>query len=106
MFSPSQADVRRFFCSIYAKAQAGHALQAIETIANLWIDEHPEYHADLADVDAALAAIPTMLPDDAEVRAEVLAKVRHVAYATGEATGQRAKNLARIEALLGPVEWS
>ncbi|MBK7053054.1 MAG: DUF1841 family protein [Rhodoferax sp.] len=57
MFSPSQADVRRFFCSIYAKAQAGHALQAIETIANLWIDEHPEYHADLADVDAALAAM-------------------------------------------------
>ena len=57
MFSPSQADVRRFFCSIYAKAQAGHALQAIETIANLWINEHPEYHADLADVDAALAAM-------------------------------------------------
>ncbi|MBP9060198.1 MAG: DUF1841 family protein [Rhodoferax sp.] len=57
MFSPSQADVRRFFCSIYAKAQAGHALQAIEKIANLWINEHPEYHADLADVDAALAAM-------------------------------------------------
>ena len=57
MFSPSQADVRRFFCSIYAKAQAGHALQAIETIAILWINEHPEYHADLADVDAALAAM-------------------------------------------------
>ena len=56
MFSPSQADVRRFFCSIYAKAQAGHALQAIEKIANLWINEHPEYHADLADVDAAIAA--------------------------------------------------
>ena len=57
MFSPSQADVRRFFCSIYAKAHAGHALEAIETIASLWIDEHPEYHADLADVDAALAAM-------------------------------------------------
>lgn len=24
--------------------------------AAAWIDEHPEYHADLADVDAALAA--------------------------------------------------
>jgi hypothetical protein len=57
MFSPSQADVRRFFCSIYAKAQAGQALEAIETIASLWIDEHPEYHAELADVDAALAAM-------------------------------------------------
>ncbi|HOE43257.1 MAG TPA: DUF1841 family protein [Rhodoferax sp.] len=55
MFSPSQADVRRFFCSIYAKAQTGQALEAIEKIASLWIDEHPEYHAELADQDAALA---------------------------------------------------
>jgi hypothetical protein len=57
MFSPSQADVRRFFCSVYAKAHAGQALEAIETIASLWIDEHPEYHAELADLDAALAAM-------------------------------------------------
>lgn len=54
MFSPSQADVRSFFCSVYAKAQQGKALEAIETIASQWIDEHPEYHADLADADAAL----------------------------------------------------
>ncbi len=57
MFSPSQADVRRFFCSVYAKAQSSQPLEAIETIASLWIDEHPEYHADLADVDAALLAM-------------------------------------------------
>ena len=62
MFSPSQADVRQFFCTIYAKAQAGQALEAIETIASLWIDEHPEYHAELADVDAALGSM-----QDAEV---------------------------------------
>jgi len=55
LFQPSQADVRRFFCAVYAKASTGQALEAIETIASLWIDEHPEYHADLADVDAALA---------------------------------------------------
>lgn len=54
MFTPSQADVRRFFCSVYAKAQSGQALEAIETIASLWINEHPEYHTDLADVNAAL----------------------------------------------------
>ena len=53
MFSPSQADVRRFFCSVYAKAQQGQALEAIEIIASQWIDEHPEYHADLADADTA-----------------------------------------------------
>lgn len=54
MFNPSQADVRRFFCSIYAKSKAGQALEAIESIASLWIDEHPEYHLALSDVDAAL----------------------------------------------------
>lgn len=55
MFAPSQADVRRFFCEVYAKTQTQAPLEAIETLAGLWIDEHPEYHADLADVDAALA---------------------------------------------------
>ena len=53
MFSPSQADVRRFFCSVYAKAKQGQPLEAIEIIASQWIDEHPEYHADLADADTA-----------------------------------------------------
>ena len=57
MFNPSQADVRRFFCSVYAKAQAGQALEAIETIASLWINEHPEYHAELADLTGALASM-------------------------------------------------
>ncbi len=57
MFSPSQADVRRFFCSVYAKAKSNQPLEAIETIASLWIDEHPEYHTDLTDVDAALLAM-------------------------------------------------
>lgn len=57
MFSPSQADVRRFFCSTYAKARAGTALEAIETIASQWMDEHPEYAGDFADVDAALASM-------------------------------------------------
>ena len=57
MFSPSQADVRRFFCAVYAKTQTGHPMEAIETLASLWIDEHPEYHAELADVDAALGAM-------------------------------------------------
>ena len=58
LFQPSQADVRRFFCAVYAKALAQKPMEAIETIASLWLDEHPEYHAELADVDAALAAMP------------------------------------------------
>ena len=56
MFNPTQADVRRFFCAVHAKAQAGQPMEAIETLASLWIAEHPEYHAELSDLDAALAA--------------------------------------------------
>jgi len=55
MFSPSQADVRRFLCGVHAKTQSGAPMEAIETLASLWIAEHPEYHADLADVDAVIA---------------------------------------------------
>jgi len=55
MFQPTQADVRKFFCAVHAKQQAGAPMEAIETLAGLWIAEHPEYHAELADVDAALA---------------------------------------------------
>jgi hypothetical protein len=57
MFNPSQEDVRRFFCSVYAKSRNGSTLEAIEIIASQWMQEHPEYHADLADVDRALATV-------------------------------------------------
>ena len=54
MFTPSQADVRRFFCAVYAKTQANQPLEAIETIASQWIEDHPEYHTDFADSALAL----------------------------------------------------
>jgi hypothetical protein len=54
MFTPSQADVRRFFCSVYHKNRASQPMEAIQTLASQWIDEHPEYHADLSDGEAAL----------------------------------------------------
>jgi len=63
MFNPSQADVRRFFCAAHAKAQAGAPMEAIETLASLWIAEHPEYHADLQDADAAVARNYDETPD-------------------------------------------
>lgn len=56
MFSPSQHDVRRFFCETFRKVGAGAPLTPMEAIAASWIERHPEYHAELADVDAALAA--------------------------------------------------
>ncbi len=54
MFNPSQEDVRRFFCQVYAKQQSDQLSDALETLAGLWVDEHPEFHSDLADCDAAL----------------------------------------------------
>jgi Domain of unknown function (DUF1841) len=61
MFSPSQADVRRFFCQIYAKTRTRSpgqiltvGLQGIELMAAQWIEQHPEYHAELMDENAAL----------------------------------------------------
>lgn len=54
MFQPSQADVRRFFCSVYRKQQTQAPMEAIEVLSGQWIAEHPEYHATLADVDEAL----------------------------------------------------
>src|SRR3990167_7352787 len=57
MFAPSQNDVRRFFCETHRKARDGMPLTPMETLAADWIAGHPEYHAELDDVDAALAAV-------------------------------------------------
>jgi hypothetical protein len=54
MFNPSQADVRRFFCTVQAKADAGQPMDALETLAGQWLAEHPEYRADLRDAKQAL----------------------------------------------------
>ena len=56
MFQPSQHDVRRFFCETWRKQREGLPLTAMEALAADWVTEHPEYHADLADVDVAIAA--------------------------------------------------
>ncbi len=55
MFNPSQSDVRRFFCEAYRKQIAAQPMEAIETLAGQWIAEHPEYHLELADAEAAIA---------------------------------------------------
>ena len=57
MFAPSQNDVRQFFCDALRKQRGALPLTPIEAQAADWIAEHPEYHADLADADAALAAV-------------------------------------------------
>ena len=60
MFQPSQTDVRRFFCATYARVRTGAPLEPMQAVAARWVDEHPEYHADLADETAALAAVYTV----------------------------------------------
>ncbi len=60
MFQPSQHDVRSFFCGTWRKQREGAPLTPIEAQAATWIDEHPEYHATLADEPAALAASYTV----------------------------------------------
>jgi len=54
MFQPSQADVRKFFCAVFAKWQTAQPMDALETLASQWVAEHPEYHADFANEAAAL----------------------------------------------------
>ena len=57
MFAPSQNDVRRFFCEAYRKQRDALPMTPLETVAADWIAAHPEYHAELGDADAALAAV-------------------------------------------------
>jgi hypothetical protein len=58
MFAPSQNDVRTFFCEAYQKQRSGvTVLSPMDALAVDWIAEHPEYHAELADLPAALAAV-------------------------------------------------
>lgn len=57
MFNPSQADVRRFFCGAFIKQRDGQPLDALESLAAQWIAEHPEYHGELADAEAAVARL-------------------------------------------------
>ena len=60
-----------------------------------------QFFALMLDPDGALAAIPKMLSADASARTEALTAIRAVVSAAGELTGERAKRLARIEAILG-----
>ncbi|TWG79953.1 uncharacterized protein DUF1841 [Cupriavidus gilardii J11] len=55
MFNPSREEVRRFFCEAWRKDTTGAPLTPLEAIAVDWMRQHPEYHEQLGDVDAALA---------------------------------------------------
>jgi len=54
MFNPSKSDVRRFFCDAWRKRQDGSLLSPLEAVAVDWMQQHPEYHADFDNLEAAL----------------------------------------------------
>ncbi len=56
MFNPTKDEVRRFFCETWRKTQANEVLTPLEAIARDWMLQHPEYHDELSDPDAAQAA--------------------------------------------------
>jgi hypothetical protein len=39
MFQPSQTDVRRFFCGVYARVRGGLPLEPMQAVAARWVDE-------------------------------------------------------------------
>ena len=57
MFNPSQEEVRRFFCAVHAKSRDGLPMDALETLAGQWLADHPEYHPEVEDADAAVARV-------------------------------------------------
>ena len=81
--------------------RAGHTTMTLEEFKRVLREQ---FFALLLDRDAALAAIPKMLPADAAARAEMLAAIRAVVTAIGEPTGERAERLARIEKLFAVEE--
>jgi hypothetical protein len=60
-----------------------------------------QYNMLLLDEEAALAAIPSMLPSDAETRAEAFALIRTVLSATGTLSAEDSARLAQISRLFG-----
>ena len=58
-----------------------------------------QYFSLLLDEDAALAAIPSMLPADLRARIKLLEDIRRTVNAAGELSQEQAKRLDRIEAL-------
>ncbi|MEY2994592.1 MAG: hypothetical protein RL357_1527 [Pseudomonadota bacterium] len=63
MFTPNQADVRRFFCQAYTKGQNAQPLEAIEALAYEWMKQHPEYSESFANEAVAIQQMGTVSPD-------------------------------------------
>ncbi|MFA5664707.1 DUF1841 family protein [Castellaniella sp.] len=58
MFNPSKEQVRSFFTEAWQKRRTGAILTPLETMAADLVEQHPEYHTDLQDPDAATRDYP------------------------------------------------
>lgn len=76
--------------------RAGHGTMTLDEFKRVLREQ---FFSLLLDEEAALAAIPRMLPADAAQRASALELIRQVASAAGPVEGDRAQRLARIAAL-------
>lgn len=54
MFGNDRDSLRRYYCTVWDKAQAGQPLEPLERIIASVIDAHPEYQPVLADTERAL----------------------------------------------------
>ncbi len=71
------------------------------TVAEFKILVREQFFMLLLDQEAALAAIPGMLPQDMDARRKVFAAIREVLSATGEISGETRDRLVRVADLFG-----
>ncbi len=88
-------DERRFAVIQQIRAEKGKGM----TLEEFKQTTREQFFALLLDQEAALAAIPKMLPKDPARRQELLEDVRRVVTATGELEGVKAERYAEIEKL-------
>ena len=55
MFGNNRDSLRRYYCTVWGKANAGQALEPLERLIARIINEHPEYQPMLVDAEAALS---------------------------------------------------
>lgn len=70
-----------------------------ETLENFKSLIRKQFLTLLLDSDAAIAAIPSMLPENADLRTETFAAIRDVASASGKLVGEKIERLAQIKKL-------
>ena len=71
------------------------------TLADFKALVREQYYMLLVDEEATLAAIPDLLPPDAEGRRRALTALRRVLSAAGDMTGEAAQKLERVAGLFG-----